>query len=317
MVLMLLSVSLVNPLGIMDALLPILFSSSLAVLGIAALIKANKLTKDSQTRGAYNIFVDIIGERLVMTTAKLLLEDERLIFCKKPLLWVSLKKWFEIPCKSVTDVKPSSPALTIVYRSESTKELERVPFAFANQNWSRESAEEFQRFWVNFREVHPQAMSQAVTVQKEEKTLAERYPLYTGDQARIEGWLTFAALGLLIFPFALAIELWFLFSRSPEEWRLLAPFLSFWLLADIGLGALWVIVVMHFFRKRGTVPILMIAFILSSLLLGIVLVSFAPGILAGELMKDLQGNLVLKFLGCLIWVPYFLVSRHVQLTFVR
>lgn len=91
---------------------------------------------------------------------------------------------------------------------------------------------------------------------------------------RIEGWLVFVGIGIILAPLLILVDLWLNFSMEIRLWWSnkqlfvpvpltfsLAPLSLFRLLVDIGLFVFSLIVAVYFFRRRRIAPILFIIFL--------------------------------------------------------
>jgi hypothetical protein len=128
---------------------------------------------------------------------------------------------------------------------------------------------------------------------------------------RIAGWLWGPALGLLLTLGAEMSRLTNLFGRSDATLELVIR--GAW----IGFALL---VAWAFFRRHRRAPLLVIALIVVNIGFGVV-----PIVITGEMEgrgiitdhPDHVAMLLRSLLFAGIWIPYFLSSRRVKLTFVR
>ena len=150
--------------------------------------------------------------------------------------------------------------------------------------------------------------------------------------AGIGGWLILLAFGVIVSPVA---SLWALITVAVGafgggRWAALAqpggvayhpmwgPTLLFELVANLAMTALTLLVAVLFFRKSTRLPKLFIGVLLAALVVRIVDVLLASQIPALEEPTALSVlGIVRAFLICLIWVPYFRVSKRVKATFVH
>jgi len=150
---------------------------------------------------------------------------------------------------------------------------------------------------------------------------------------KIGGWLILVAIGLIITPVRLIVFILtdLLTAFSPENWHLLttpgteayhplwAPILIFELVGNFMFFLFSIIVAIYFFQRDKIAPKMIIIFLLSNLIF--VAVDYFIGNLI-PFVRDLNNTqstneLIRIVIGCLIWVPYFLMSKRVKGTFVH
>lgn len=161
--------------------------------------------------------------------------------------------------------------------------------------------------------------------------VASDEPVAFGEQG-IGGWLVLAAISILVAPLvalaafaqiwpALQWETWVaLTTPGSISYSLLsAAHVLFAVFANTGLVILGVLLIVLFFRKRSSLPRVIVgvyAFAIAAALLDIALMLAAPGELDASqdkvLMTELRQSVVLA-----LWIAYFLRSRRVALTFVN
>lgn len=147
------------------------------------------------------------------------------------------------------------------------------------------------------------------------------------------GWLLLVGLGVILSPIRIARGIAQLSSAySLETWdavttpsggsyhALWAPLLIFELLGNLTLLALSALLVVLFFQRRRTFPLLYIIF------LGAAAVIFTIDHFAAEMIPYVAAQaqsetslrpLIQSWFVCLIWIPYMLVSNRVKSTFLR
>jgi hypothetical protein len=115
---------------------------------------------------------------------------------------------------------------------------------------------------------------------------------------------------------------WQLFtnSTSPKfhpQWKIVLIFDAM----TATLILFWNIVVLVFFfrKKRGfprliavSIPIIFLLFLAGHFLSGLI-----PAVAGSALYAKEETALIMKFIGLHIWIPYFLLSKRVEKTFVR
>lgn len=150
---------------------------------------------------------------------------------------------------------------------------------------------------------------------------------------KIGGWLILVAIGLVLTPlrFLVVVVKDLLPVFSGETWSILttpgteayhpflAPLLIFELIGNIAFVVFAIVVAIFFFKRQKIVPKLMIAFLFSNLAFVVIDYFVADSIpfIASQNDPESLRELIRVLIGCLIWVPYFLVSKRVKGTFVN
>jgi hypothetical protein len=146
------------------------------------------------------------------------------------------------------------------------------------------------------------------------------------DLDGIGGWLILPAIGLVVSPFVILHALFtanipILFGDKYQPFLNSHPaftgLLIFEVITNIVLIAALAGLNYLFFTKRKSLPTYMILYFATQLL-----VVLADGITAHALfpngkLETAYTAIARSFVACLIWIPYFLVSRRVKATFTR
>ncbi|HEX9949551.1 MAG TPA: DUF2569 domain-containing protein [Thermodesulfobacteriota bacterium] len=149
---------------------------------------------------------------------------------------------------------------------------------------------------------------------------------------KIGGWLILVAIGLIFTPIRLLVVLFkdLLPALSADTWSRLttpgteayhplwAPLLLFEIIGNCLFILFPIIIAIFFFQKRRFVPRLVIMLLLSNLVF-VAIDYFAADLIPFVAAQEDIGSLIeliRVFIGCVIWVPYFLVSKRVKATFV-
>lgn len=146
------------------------------------------------------------------------------------------------------------------------------------------------------------------------------------------GWLILPALGLFVSPIRVSFTLAGTLSvYAPESWHSLtdpsgaaynslwAPVLIYELLVNLTLPILAILLLVLFFQRRRTFPVMFILFIAFAAITATIdhylahLISATAAHDGGNIDRTLAQN----YAACLIWIPYMLVSKRVKATFVR
>jgi len=170
---------------------------------------------------------------------------------------------------------------------------------------------------------------------------ASPQPAPTGIQTEdpnginIGGWLILFAIGIVITPFRVGFVLYQIISNItvPGVWQAITTpgmeaYHPLWqpiITAEIGVNTLIVItavfIAVLFFLRKKIVPLAIIIYLLFSMVfvsLDYIFSNMIPAVSQAN-GKDMQGSIsVIQAVGiCLIWVPYFIISKRVKKTFVK
>lgn len=158
--------------------------------------------------------------------------------------------------------------------------------------------------------------------------------MYTDRHERgIGGWLILVAIGIIIAPFQVLIQLVPVYIEifSTGIWEVLTtpgsdvynplwiPILIGEMTVNAGIVLGWIFLAILFFTKKKLFPkfyIGMLVFNLAFLLLD----AFAvKAVLPNEPIfdPDTLNNVLRTFLTIIIWVPYMLISKRVKVTFIQ
>lgn len=141
------------------------------------------------------------------------------------------------------------------------------------------------------------------------------------DLVGIGGWLILPAIGLAVSPFSFAygiyVDLRFLVSSQYQAGLAarpgLAGVLMFEAVNNSMLFLATILLNILFYRKKRAFPGYMMAYLGGQFLLGL-----ADQLMAMRLTPHTDWTQVMRGLvGCAIWIPYFLQSRRVEVTFVN
>ena len=130
---------------------------------------------------------------------------------------------------------------------------------------------------------------------------------------RIAGWLVLPAFGLLLgFGRELleAVKLASGFIHGPSlEWGIQLAILAPWLAFSVVVG-------LFFFRRHRWAPYFFIAYLVGNLAFG-GLYLLTHILVPEPASADAPKEMTRAFVSACIWIPYFLRSRRVKITFVR
>lgn len=173
----------------------------------------------------------------------------------------------------------------------------------------------------------------ANTNTKQSSETKKREDKSSSQHKKIGGWLILVAIGLVLTPlrFLVVVVNDLLPVFSGETWSILttpgteayhpfsATLLIFELIGNIAFVVFAIVVAIFFFKRRKIVPKLMIAFLFSNLAFVVIDYFVADSIpfIASQNDPESLRELIRVLIGCLIWVPYFLVSKRVKGTFVN
>jgi hypothetical protein len=165
--------------------------------------------------------------------------------------------------------------------------------------------------------------------------LPQKVKVSTPDQQyeKIGGWLILVAIGLVLTPLRSLVivgriylpmfmtERWAALTTpgGPAYHPLWAPILIFEFVGNIAVMLFGVVAAVCLFQKRRIFPKLMIAFLLSNLLFvgaDYVVADWIPAVARQNDRESLR-ELGRTLFACLIWIPYFLVSKRVTGTFLH
>ncbi len=149
---------------------------------------------------------------------------------------------------------------------------------------------------------------------------------------KIGGLLILVAIGMVLAPIRILLmtvkNLFPAFSK--QIWSLLTtpgarayhplwkPLLIGELVGNILFLGFSVLIAVFFFQRRRSVPKLAVTFLLANLLF-VVIDYYAVGLIPVAATADVgtKQEIIRTLIVCLIWVPYWLVSKRVKGTFVR
>jgi len=127
---------------------------------------------------------------------------------------------------------------------------------------------------------------------------------------RIRGWLVLPGIGFVVTPLMRFPDIIDALFRRIDH-----PFTLFSGLVDIVLFVFCCILAVRFLKKKRNTPFLAVTFYLTALILDLVCGLF---IYFDNLILNfsLWGYVKFSVIACVIWVPYFLLSKRVKRTFV-
>lgn len=147
------------------------------------------------------------------------------------------------------------------------------------------------------------------------------------------GWLILPAIGLFALPLKMGLSLItdFLPIFQKNYWAVLttpgsgayhhlwAPLIIFEIAGNIFLLLLDLVLIFLFFIKSTRFPALFISFMALNLVFMVGDLFFADLIPAVAAQRDFKSfkELAQLFVGAIIWIPYFLISKRVKNTFVK
>lgn len=133
------------------------------------------------------------------------------------------------------------------------------------------------------------------------------------DVGKIGGWLALPAVGIVVT----------LLNEGAEAWSLLSGFLempNLETLIPIVMAVPWVlfasVVAAFFFRKHQWAPYLYIVLLGGYVIFGEVYLLLHVMVPDAE-TADAPKQLARAVLGASVWIPYFILSKRVKLTFVN
>jgi hypothetical protein len=219
-----------------------------------------------------------------------------------------------------------------IYKSmneKDTRELSEIWKANDRNEWSDQTFDIIEEILQN-REVEiPEQLSNT------EKELAASSAIKKVEEQkyqRIGGWLILVGIGIVVNPLRILLvigKLIPLFFNG--SWKILttpgtaayhpmwAPSIIFELLGNIAVLVFSIVLAVLFFQKRSVLPKVITAFFLLNLAFVIVdflLANSIPAI-ANQGNQAPLGEIFRSIILCLIWIPYFLISKRVKGTFVH
>ena len=156
-----------------------------------------------------------------------------------------------------------------------------------------------------------------------------------GERKRegIGGWLILVAIGLVASPVLMVVNLtqdvlpafaggaWdkLTTAGSPHYHPLWAPLL----ITEVSCTTLFIlfslVILVLFFMKKRTLPLLVIIFLLANLAFAIAdyLLSMRIPLVASMPDESTPTQILRQAISCALWIPYFLRSKRVKNTFVK
>jgi hypothetical protein len=143
----------------------------------------------------------------------------------------------------------------------------------------------------------------------------------------IGGWLILPSIGLCIAPLQLVYFIYDTGFFNYVNWQILAdaayvsynPNLGMLVLTELIINfvlcAFGVLVIVLFFKRRSSVPLLVACFYGANFLLPLIDSLIADSLNLSGFDKETTSNLLTGFISCAIWIPYFLISNRSKGTF--
>ncbi|MGE5490482.1 MAG: DUF2569 domain-containing protein [Actinomycetota bacterium] len=153
------------------------------------------------------------------------------------------------------------------------------------------------------------------------------------EPPRFGGWLLLVALGVVISPLRIAIQMFPMYGKIvSEQWRtgilspnssafspLVTSFIAGEALVNLALLVALLFQAYLFFRKKKTFPLVFIRVSLTALAI-LVIDAWITGLVFPNhdaLDKDTIKDIGRAAVNCAIWIPYMLRSKRVKETFVN
>ncbi|EZP78232.1 hypothetical protein H839_05819 [Parageobacillus genomosp. 1] len=151
----------------------------------------------------------------------------------------------------------------------------------------------------------------------------------------IRDWLILIAVGVVFAPVfqlfkvafyydILTTQTWAFYTdpTAPFYQPILKPLLYLQVFGNVSLLILSIVVMVHFFKKKETLPKMLVTFFSSNFLLGSIgyyMVTLIPQDTPIEQIARLKSaeEIVIMGIMCIIWIPYLLVSKRVKNTFMN
>ncbi len=146
------------------------------------------------------------------------------------------------------------------------------------------------------------------------------------DARPIGGWLILFSFGIVLTPIVLLYHVFIddLFF-DPANWGGFMQsgnisnslFMSIQLIYNLILLLFSIVLAVLFFQRRSSVPQLVVIRFLGNFFITLFIMAFGSALVEGvEYNKRDLMDILMIFIGAAIWVPYFLVSKHVKATFI-
>jgi uncharacterized protein DUF2569 len=219
-----------------------------------------------------------------------------------------------------------------IYKSmdmKDTQELSKIWKANDRDEWSDQTFDVIKEILQNRNAEIPEQLSvidkeiiASSTIKKDEE---QKYQ-------KIGGWLILVGIGMVLNPFRLLLTIGqiipIFFNGS---WSILttpgtttyhpmwAPSIIVEFLGNIAFLVFSIVLAVIFFQKRSVVPKVITAFLLLNLAFVVVdflLANSIPAV-ASQGNQGPLGEIARSIIVCLIWVPYFQISKRVKGTFVH
>ena len=142
----------------------------------------------------------------------------------------------------------------------------------------------------------------------------------TADQklVGIDGWLILPALGLLIAPVMMVVDLVKSLSIASDVADAgYGGILALEMVVEAGLLVFIVYAATQFFGKRSSAPFIMISLYVAQVVAEAILLEVELATDAGPFAVQSGEALVRSVIVAAIWIPYFRTSKRVRSTFVR
>lgn len=218
-----------------------------------------------------------------------------------------------------------------IYKSmdmKDTQELSEIWKANDRGQWSDQTFEVIEEILQNRNAEIPEQLSDTEKILASstiEKVEEEKYQ-------KIGGWLILVGISIVVNPFRLLFPIGNLIQVFlNESWTILttpgttayhpmwAPLIIFELLGNIAFLVFSIALAVLFFQKRSVLPKVITIFLLLNLAFIVVdfLLANSIPVVASQGNQGPLGEIVRSIIGCLIWVPYFQISKRVKGTFVH
>jgi hypothetical protein len=210
-----------------------------------------------------------------------------------------------------------------------TQELSEIWKANDRDEWSDQTFEVIEEILQNRNAEIPEQLNdtekQILASSTIKKVEEEKYQ-------KIGGWLILVGIGIVVNPIRLLLPIGKLIPILFEgKWKILttpgttayhpmwAPSIIFELVGNIAFLVFSIVLAILFFQKRSVLPKVITTFLLLSLAFVVVdfLLANSIPVVASQGNQGPLGEIVRSIIVCLIWVPYFQISKRVKGTFVH